>query len=147
MTDSDFGDIGIHDNLYRVLPEILTMLLSVKPFPQQKHLFKFRTGRKPEASLLFSTDRSCVGLKKGFFPALSPKTWFAGMFLSHLGGGKVPKGGFFSKSRLDDNVKRNEKAAYQIGMTPRKKWGEKESLLEHSAQEHRSCNVRNHHRD
>lgn len=104
MTDSDFGDIGIHDNLYRVLPEILTMLLSLKPFPQQKHLFKFRTGKKPEASLLFSTDRSCVGLNKGLFPALSPKSWFAGMFLFHLGGGKVSKGGFFSKSRLGYNV-------------------------------------------
>lgn len=75
MTDSDFRDIEIHDNLYRVLPEILAMFHSLKPFPRQKHVFKFRTGKKPEASVLFSTDRSCVGLKRGLFPALSPTTW------------------------------------------------------------------------
>lgn len=141
MTNSDFWDNEIHDSLFRVLPEILTMFLSLKPFPQHKHVFKFGTGRKPEASLLFST----VLVWTRVYPlhSLQPGSHEAArMFLSHLGGGRVLTWGFFSKSRLGYNVNRNEKAAYQIGMTwkERREKGITAVNSTQMLQEFRSCN-------
>lgn len=147
MVDSHFWDTEIQANLYRVLPAILTMFLSLKPFPQQEHLFKFRTCRKPEASLLFSADRSSVGLNKGLFPALSPTTW-------QPSGHKDVSTPFKRWKGVNTKIFQEEQTKLQC----QQKWegsmsnwddvegerGKKESLLSHSTQrpqEHRSWNT------